>query len=169
MKTRIAIVMLMLITAFSVTAQTGKSGHSEMRKTDSFHYINIVGEMKVKLIQSVEPMVVVEGNSFQIGSTVTMLKSDTLFVYQSNIRKSDGKVRVSIYADEIKFLDVKGKTTVDATGYNKEFGSVRTKEGAQVKLKTTACDNLLVPFGTPYAVAACYAKWTPVKDEKLVE
>ena len=141
MKNKTLLLIAMSVTlAMNVIAQSNtQTTLTEQRSSLPYHYINIKGEMNVKLVQDEMPGVSVEGTNYQLGNTVTMLRSDTLFVYQTNRRKSDGKTWVTINVNDLALLEVSGKTKVDCSGLvNTDYLTVRAKDGAQIKLDVRA-------------------------------
>jgi hypothetical protein len=140
MKNKITILIVMLVAwAMNVTAQSSDVYFSETRTSKPYHFIHISGEMNVKIVQDETPGVTVEGTGYQIGNTITMLRNDTLFVYQTNTRSTDSKTRIVINANDIVLLEVIGKTKVDCSGLvNTDYLTVRAKEGAQIKLDVRA-------------------------------
>jgi hypothetical protein len=140
MKNKITIIIAMLFaSAMIVSAQSNEVYFSEMRTSKPYHFIHIKGEMNVKIVQDETPGVVVEGTQYHLGNTVTILRNDTLFVYQTNTRSTDGKTRLIIKANDVVLLEVIGKSKVDCSGLvNSDYITVRAKEGAQIKLDVRA-------------------------------
>lgn len=120
-------------------AQNNNALVFESRTSKPYHYINIKGEMNVKIVQDETPGVTVAGSKFQIDNTVSMLRNDTLFVYEANTRKKDSKVFVTINVKNISLLEVNGKTNVECDGLiNTDFLTIRTYNGARIKLDVRA-------------------------------
>jgi hypothetical protein len=137
MKKKISLLIAMSVTlAMNVVAQSNNDAIlSESRTSKPFHNINIIGEMNVKIVQDETPSVSVDGNKYQLDNTITMLRSDTLFVYQTNIRQRDRRTSVTINANGITRLEVSGKTKVDCLKMtNTDYLTVSAKDGAQIKL-----------------------------------
>lgn len=150
---KIIIFIAMLSTSAMCAVANGNNNGlvSQSRSSKPYHYINIKGEMNVKIIQDKTPGVTVEGSKFQVDNTISMLRDDTLFVYQANIRK-ESKVTVTINVDNISLIEVNGKTNVECDGFiNTDFLTVRTFNGARIKLdvralhvdtKATGCSSI---------------------------
>lgn len=141
MKNKIILLIVMLaVSAMSVAAQSESNiSLTETRVSMPFQYISIKGDMNVKLVQDETPAVTVEGTGYQLGNTITMLRNDTLFVYQTNIRKGDSKTHVIINVNNISLLEVSGKTRVDCSGLlNSDYLTIRANQGAQIKLDVRA-------------------------------
>ena len=114
---------------------------TESRTSAPYHHIQIKGEMKVKLLQDKMPGVTVEGTNYQTGNTVTMLRNDTLFIYQTNIRRTDAKTIIKINVDDLASLEVTGRTTVNSNGLvNTDYLIIRAYAGAQIKLDVRAME-----------------------------
>ena len=158
------IVMLVISTMNSIAQNSNDVFVTDTRISKPYHFIQIKGEMNVKIVQDEMPGVVVEGNNYQVGNTVTMLRNDTLFVYQTNTRIGDRRTRVIINADNLVLLDVTGKTRVDCSGLvNSDYLTVRAKDGAQIKLdvraikvesKVTGCSFIILSGSTVSNVEA---------------
>lgn len=159
MKNKISILIAVLAASAMISsAQSSNTVFSEERTSKPYHFINIKGVMNIKLVQDETPGVVVEGNKYQLGNTITMLRNDTLFVYQTNIRSGDSKTFLSIRVNEISLLEVSGKTKVDCSGLvNADYLTVRAKDGAQIKLdvralkvesKVTGCSFITITGST---------------------
>jgi hypothetical protein len=141
MKTKIGLfIAISVIWVMNVVAQSnGYSIMAESRASEPFHYIIIKGEMNVKIIRSETPSVYVIGTQYQLGNTITMLRDDTLFIYQTNIRQRDSKTYVAIYTDGITQLEASGKTKVAFSRLvNQEHLTVSAKDGAQIRLNGRA-------------------------------
>jgi len=133
---------------FALSVMLSSNAHSQnsntalildSRTSKPYHHLHIKGEMNVKLVQNEVPGVSVEGTTYQTGNTVTMLRNDTLYVYQTNIRRSDNKTFVVINVDDLVSLDVSGKTRVNCTGLvNTDYLTIRAHGGAQIKLDVRA-------------------------------
>lgn len=137
MKTKIILLMVMLSTsALQMAANCCNSSLvSESRTSKPYHFINITGEMNVKIIQEKIPGVLVEGSNFQLDNTVTVLRNDTLFVFEANKRKNDGKVSLSINVENMTMLEVSGKSIVYCEGMiNSDLISIKALNGARIKL-----------------------------------
>jgi hypothetical protein len=141
MKNKIIFLIAMLAaTAMNTAAQSSQDVIlSERRTSMPYHFISIKGEMNVKLVQDETAELRVDGTSYQLDNTITMLRNDTLFVYQTNIQKGEGKTRLSINVNDISLLEVSGKTKVDCSGLvNTDYLTIRAKDGAQIKLDVRA-------------------------------
>jgi len=137
MKTKISLLFaIALISVIPVVAQNhGYAILSDYRTSQPFHYISISGEMNVKIVQHETPAVAVVGSGYQLGNTITMLRGDTLFVYQTNIRQRDDKTYVTIFANGITHLEATGKTKVVFSKlFNQDYLTVSAKDGAQIRL-----------------------------------
>ena len=152
MKTRTTLLIaLLLTTAIHGFAQSGET-FSETRTSMAYHYIQVKGEMNVKVVQENLPGVTVEGSRFQLANTITMLRNDTLLVYQTNTRKGEAKPTVIISVENISLLEVSGKSKVDCSGLiNADYLTIRAYDGAQIKLdvraikvdsKATGCSHI---------------------------
>ncbi len=138
MKNHILLIALPVALSMNVLAQSNTI-ITEPRTSAPYHHLHIKGEMNVKLIQNEVPGVTVEGTSYQTGNTITMLRNDTLFVYQTNIRKRDRKTSVTINVDGLVSLEVSGKTRVNCSGLvNTDYLTIKAIEGAQIKLDVRA-------------------------------
>jgi hypothetical protein len=153
MKSNIHLLLVLLIAAMQAAAQGPDNEMlAEDRSSAPYHYIRITGKMNVRIVQADVPGVTVEGSRYQVYNTVTMLRNDTLFVYQTNIRRQEPKTFVSISVDNISFLEVKGESKVDCTGLiNTDFLTIRAYDGAQIRLdvralkvdsKATGCSSI---------------------------
>jgi|GEM_PF-3210325 len=140
MKSKMIIFIAVLVTlSMNLSAQGNSALVTENRTSNPFHYIHIKGELNVKIVQDVVPGVTVEGANFQVNNTITMLRNDTLFVFQTHVRKKDSKTSVLISVDDISFLEVSGNSKVDCTGLiNTDFLTIRAYDGAQIKLDVRA-------------------------------
>ena len=160
MKTKIfVLIAFSLATVVNTHSQSSQNTIKvDARTSKPYHHLHIRGEMNVKLIQKEMPGVSVEGTSYQTGNTVTMLRNDTLFIYQTNIRKSDSKTLVTVNVDELVSLEVTGRTRVNCSGLvNTDYLTIRASSGAQIKLdvralkvnsKATGCGYIDVPGST---------------------
>ncbi len=161
MKKKILLLVVMLITsATAIIAQKNDNNVivTEARTSKPYHFINIKGEMNVKIVQDEMPGISVEGTNYQLDNTITWLRNDTLFVYQTNVRKSDSKTRLMINVDNVVLLEVSGKTRVDCSGHvDSDILTIRAKEGAQIKLdvralkvdsKVTGCSSVILSGNT---------------------
>ena len=138
MKNHILLIALPVALSMNVLAQSNTI-ITEPRTSAPYHHLHIKGEMNVKLLQNEVPGVSVEGTAYQTGNTVTMLRNDTLYVYQTNVRKTDNKTFVTINVDELVSLDVNGKTRVNCSGLvNTDYLTIRAHGGAQIKLDVRA-------------------------------
>src|ERR1051325_501801 len=107
MKTTIILFIALLTTAMYGAAQSSdRILITDARTSKPYHFIHIKGEMNVKIIQDEAPGVTVEGTNYQVENTITWLRNDTLLVYQTNKRKSDGRVLVNVHVDNISFFEV---------------------------------------------------------------
>jgi len=138
MKNRIVLIITMLAFAFNTQAQS--ASNYEKRISQPFHYIQIKGELKVSLVKSENHGVIVQGSNFQINNTVSLMKDDTLFIYQTNVKQSDSRPKVYIYANDLKAMKVNGKTTINVSGFNEEFLGMKTENGASVSKSETDID-----------------------------
>jgi hypothetical protein len=141
MKVKIINLIAMLVTfAMYVVAQGNNNAVvTESRTSRPYHFIIITGEMNVKLIQDENPGVAVEGNKYQLDNTITIVKNDTLIVYQTNIRKKDSKTFVAINADNLVLLSVNGKSKVDCAGLvHSDYLTIRANNGAIIKIDVRA-------------------------------
>ena len=130
----------------------GKTPMTEVRTSKSYHYLHIEGTLDVQIEQSEEPGVIVEGTRFQVNNTITMLRNDTLFVYQTNIARSNVRTNVLIRVDNLSLLEAKGDVTVDCSGLiNTDLLMVKASDGARVRLdvralkvesKATGCSHI---------------------------
>ena len=124
---------------------------TEARTSAPFSYISIQGGLNVKIVQDNLPGVTVRGTKFQVGNTVTWLRNDTLFVFQNNIRRQDGRTSLTISVENISLIEVNGNTRVDCTGLiNTDLLTVRALNGAQIKLDVRALkvDSKVTGCGT---------------------
>jgi len=139
MKSKILPFIAVLVTfAMNAVAQ-GSEPLTEARTSNPYHYIHITGDMNVKIVQEAEPGLVVEGSKFQLLNTVTILKDDTLFIYQANVRLRESKTSLTINVGNISLLEVSGNSRVDCTGLiNTDFLTIRAYNGAQIKLDVRA-------------------------------
>jgi hypothetical protein len=135
MKNVILAVTIILAFVVQMSAQNDlKEYLSEARTSENFHFISINGEMNVKIVQNEIPGVTVRGSKFMVMNTITMLKNDTLFVYQTNTRKGE-KVSLIICADNIGNLQVSGKTKVDCLDLrNSDNLNMKVKDCAQIRV-----------------------------------
>jgi len=140
MKTKIILLAFAsLLSSIHIWAQSSPLISSETRTSKPYHFILIKGEMNVKIVQDREPGVKVEGTSYQLDNTITMLQNDTLFVFQTNTRKRDNKTRLVINVSDITLLAVSGKTKVDCSGLiHADYLTIRAKDGARIKLNVRA-------------------------------
>jgi hypothetical protein len=141
MKSKIIILIaLPAAIAMNALAQSGSNTIiKEPRTSAPYHHVHIKGEMNVRLVQNEVAGVTVEGTSYQTGNTVTMLRNDTLYVYQTNIRKTDSKTYVAINVDALVSLEVSGKTKVNCSGLvNTDYLTIKANAGAQIKLDVRA-------------------------------
>jgi len=151
-KIKTIVLALMLTTINLVANAAGSTYMMETRTSKPYHYLHIVGNLDVKIEQSAEPGVVVDGSKFQVYNTISILRDDTLFVYQTNVRKVDAKTNVLIRVDNLSLLEVKGDTKVDCSGLiNSDMLMVRASDGAQIKIdvralkvdsKATGCSHI---------------------------
>jgi hypothetical protein len=133
------LIALSVVFAMNAHAQNSNAVVTEPRTSKPYHHLQIKGEMNIKLVESDMPGLVVRGNPYQLGNTVTMLKNDTLFIYQANTRKTDSKTFLSINVSELVSLEVSGKTRVNCTGLvNTDYLTIRAYSGAQIKLDVRA-------------------------------
>jgi hypothetical protein len=139
---RKTIVLIALPVALAMNARSQGPANTviiEPRTSAPYHYIHIQGEMNVKLAQDETPGVTVRGTTYQTGNTVTMLRNDTLFIYQTNTRKRDNKTFLTVNVHDLVSLEVIGKTRVNCSGLvNTEYLTIRASEGAQIKLDVRA-------------------------------
>ena len=154
MKSKITIFIAVLLT-LAMNSVAESSDHvlvTDSRTSTPFHYINIQGEMNIKIVQEEKQVVTVEGSQFQVDNTVTILRGDTLFVFQANVHKNESKVLVTINIKNISLIEVTGKTNVVCEGLiNTDYLTIRTHNGAKVKLdvralqvdsKATGCSSI---------------------------
>ena len=138
MKTRILLLALALTTAMNAVAKDNGI-RTEARTSGSYHAIVIKGDLDIKIVQGNTPGIMVEGTDFQLLNTVTMLKDDTLYVYQTNVKRSMKRTFLTINIDNISLLEVKGNSNVDCTGLiNADFLTLRALDGAQIKIDVRA-------------------------------
>jgi hypothetical protein len=136
------ILLFVLSAAIAVKAfaqNAGKNRITEKRVSETYHFVKINGEMNVNLVQNNEPGVVVTGSAYQIANTITILRNDTLFVYQTNIRQGETKPDIEINIQDITMLEVSGKSIVYCSGIeNKDYIIVKAKDGAEIKMDVKA-------------------------------
>src|SRR5690349_16100771 len=103
MKSKIFLFIILLGTASAKLAaqQNERAFETDSRTSKPYHSIHISGEMNVKIVHDETPGVTVKGSGYQIENTVSMLRNDTLFVFQTNTRKGEGKTFVKINVDNI--------------------------------------------------------------------
>lgn len=112
---------------------------TEERTSAPYHYIHIKGDMNIRIVQDEIPGVTLEGTNYQLENTVTLLRNDTLFVYQTNVRRSDNKTRLLINVENVSMLEVDGNSKVDGSGLiNSDYLTIRAYNGAQIKLDVRA-------------------------------
>lgn len=141
MKNKIlALVALQVALAANLHSQSSYNAVTiEPRTSKPYHHLHIKGEMNVKLVQYETPGVTVEGTSYQTGNTITMLRNDTLFIYQTNIRRTDNKTIVTINVDNLVSLEVSGRTRVNCNSLvNTDYLTIRAGGGARIKLDVRA-------------------------------
>lgn len=140
MKAKIITALLFLAAAMNGFALNPENGMTtEMRTSKPYHFIHVKGEMNVKVLQQETPGVSVEGSGYQMMNTITILRNDTLFVYQTNIRKGEAKPFVTIGINDLSLLEVSGKTKVDCNGLiNTDYLTIRAYDGAQIKVDVRA-------------------------------
>jgi len=133
-------IVVLVMLAMNVFAQGNSSDLiTEARTSSPYHFISIKGDMNVKIVQDDMPGVTVRGNLYQIDNTITALRNDTLFVYQTNTRKHDSKVLLTINVENISLLEASGNTKVDCTGLiNTDLLTIRAYNGAQIKVDVRA-------------------------------
>src|SRR5690349_9400373 len=95
-KIKLVVTALMLAVVHLVATAAGKSPNTEERTSKPYHYLNLEGAFDVRIEQSEVPGVIVEGNKFQISNTITILRNDTLFVYQTNVVRSEERTNIVI-------------------------------------------------------------------------
>lgn len=134
------LIALPVALAMNVRSQNDNNvSFTEQRTSKPYHHLNIKGEMNIKLVQDEVPGVTVTGTLYQTGNTVTMLRNDTLFIYQTNARRNDNKTFVTVYVDALVSLEVSGKSKVNCTGLvNTDYLTIRAYSGAQIKLDVRA-------------------------------
>jgi hypothetical protein len=135
--------LLILILFYSVliaTAQKNSTDYgTDERSSKSFHFINIRGDMNVTILQDTKPGTYVEGTKEQQLNTITVLRNDTLYVYQVREDEGSSKSKVVIRVNELVSLEVSGKSNVTGAGFlNTDYMTIRASEGAQVKLDVRA-------------------------------
>jgi hypothetical protein len=138
MKNRSLFTIAMLAFAFNTQAQN--ASNYEKRISQPFHYIKIKGELKVSLVKSENHGVIVQGSSYQISNTITLVKDDTLFIFQANVKQNDSRPKVYIYANDLTAMTVNGRTTINVSGFNNEFMGLKTENGASVNKSKTEID-----------------------------
>src|SRR5690349_3081171 len=103
MKNKI-LLLIALGGAMNVHSQNSDVMISEARTSQPYHHLHIKGEMNIKLVQNETPGLTVQGTSYQLGNTVTMLRNDTLFIFQTNVHKRDSKTFLAINVNDLVSL-----------------------------------------------------------------
>ena len=140
MKKKLILLALLLSSSFTALPQlSGDSSDREVRVSQPYHFIHISGNFYVDLVQSAKPGVTVTATPFNIVNTVTMLRNDTLFVYQVNTDASSRYTRVQIAIDNLVALEVAGRTRVNGKGLvNADYLTLKATDGAVIRLDVRA-------------------------------
>ena len=140
MKKQVYLFVMLFASVMMATAQKSDREHGiDVRSSKPYHFINIRGEMNVKIIQDTQPGVSVEGSYFQQLNTITLLKNDTLYVYQVNVRRDESKPKVVIRVNDLMLIEAKGRSKIICSGFvSADYLKIRASEGAQIKLDVRA-------------------------------
>ncbi|HNS11815.1 MAG TPA: DUF2807 domain-containing protein [Bacteroidia bacterium] len=133
-----ASLFLLLLITHSVIAET--HSYSEVRSSDPYHNIAMVGDAELVLVPSDKFEISLEGSKDQIINMVTILKNDTLFIQQTNKKdRKNSRTRILVSVNGLKALHVKGNTDVTANGYiNSDILTIKAEQGAVVNLDLKA-------------------------------
>lgn len=140
MKKQIFLLGAALVSALHLSAASNADEVlTESRTSKPYSFIQITGEMDVKIVQDETPAVQLEGNKFQLENTIALLKNDTLFIFQNNTRRRDAHTQITLHVKELVGLEVTGKSNVDCSGMiNTDYLTIRAMEGAIIKLDVRA-------------------------------
>jgi hypothetical protein len=154
MKIKFKIMMLaftLIVMQMAVNA-SAKTPVTDVRISKPYHYLHITGTLDVKLEQSAEFGITVKASQYQVYNTITWCRNDTLFVYQTNLNKSEARTKVFIRVDNLALLEAKGDVTVDCSGLiNADMLTLKASDGARIKLdvralkvesKATGCSHI---------------------------
>lgn len=134
-----SIMIILMIATFTMSAFASEKNSktlTELRASQSYKHINIVGEMDVQLVSNSNPGISVEGTEAQIRNTITMLKGDTLFIYLVQPAGTKDKVFVKLNIGEIQTLSADGKMKVTSDGeIDTPPFTIKRSGGADVKIK----------------------------------
>jgi len=153
MKSKITMMVLaLLLITITPAVFAGNSQVTDVRVSQPYHYVNIIGTLDVKIEQGSDFGITVKGTQYQVYNTITWRRNDTLFVYQTNYYKSEIKTKVIIHVSDLVLLEAKGNVKVDCSGIiNSDMLTVRAYDGAKIKLdvralkvdsKATGCSHI---------------------------
>jgi hypothetical protein len=140
MKKKLILLVALLTASIEVLPQIpGTSSVSEGRTSAPYHFIHISGNLFVDLVQAPDPGVTVTATPFNVANTITLLKNDTLFVYQLNTDSRSRYTRVQIAIDNLVALEVSGHTRVNGKGLvNADYLTLKATDGAVIRLDVRA-------------------------------